>query len=68
MTSRKDVMVEMNKEGFWVVRTQGSSKAIKKFSTQTEAKTYGMDLAKRNKSEIRIKDKSHKVRESHSYR
>lgn len=63
----KDVMID-NKNNYWTVRTQGSSKVIKKFNTQQEAVEFGTNLAKKNKSEIRIKDKSGKVRESHSYR
>ena len=64
----KDVMVQQNSEGKWSVRTTGSSKALKNFDTQKEAKTFGTALAKKNKSEIRIKDKTGKVRETRRYK
>lgn len=65
----KDVMIELNtKTNKWSVRTSGSTKALKTFDTQKEAAEYGKFIAKNNKSEIRVKSKTGKVRASASHR
>ncbi|NQZ66223.1 MAG: DUF2188 domain-containing protein [Mycoplasmatales bacterium] len=64
---RKDVMVELNKDGKWSVRTTGASKAVKLFTLQKDASKFGRELAKKNQSEFRLKDKSGKVREKILY-
>lgn len=65
----KDVMIELNtKTSKWSVRTSGSAKALKTFDTQKEAAEYGKLIAKNNKSEIRVKSKTGKVRASASHR
>lgn len=65
----KDVMIELNtKTNKWSVRTSGSAKALKTFDTQKEAAEYGKFIAKNNKSEIRVKSKTGKVRASASHR
>ncbi len=65
---KKDVMVEQNKDGKWLVRTTGSVKALKLFTTQKEASVFGKELAKKNESEFRLKDKNGKVRDKVSYK
>ncbi|CAM9135660.1 DUF2188 domain-containing protein [Mycoplasma marinum] len=64
----KDVMVQQNDDGKWLVRTTGSQRALKLFLTQKEASEYGKLLAKKNQSEFRMKDKKGKVRETISYK
>ncbi len=64
----KDVMVDPRKDGSWAVRTTGSAKALKKFATQKEAAEYGKELARKNKSEFRLKGEDGKVREKRSYK
>lgn len=65
----KDVMVEFNVKTLkWTIRTSGSAKALKSFATQQEATAYGRLIAKNNMSELRVKGKDGKVRESSSHR
>jgi len=63
----KDVMVYKVEKG-WALRTTGSSKALKIFDTQKQAEDYGIALARKNESELRIKGKDNKVRLSKTFR
>lgn len=62
----KDAMVYKNGES-WSVRTTASERALKNFETQEEAIQYGKEIAKKNKSELRVKGTDGKVRLSHDY-
>lgn len=65
----KDVMIELNKKtNKWVIRTTGSTKALKSFATQKDAIEFGKLIAKNNKSEMRVKSKKGNVRDSKSHR
>lgn len=65
----KDVMIELNKKtNKWVIRTTGSTKALKSFATQKDAIEFGKLIAKNNKSEMRVKSKKGSVRDSKSHR
>lgn len=65
--TRKDVMVELNKNGKWNVRTTGS-KAHVSFDTQADAITYAELQAKKYQSEIRVKSQENRVRLTRSFR
>jgi hypothetical protein len=51
----------------WQVKKHGSSRASKKFDTQKKAIDYGKKQAKKNKSELYIKNRKGQVREANSY-
>lgn len=63
---KKNVFVVKTDDGFGV-KVQGNSRNSKNFDTQKDAISYGRDIAKDNKSELRIQGRDGKWRDSDSY-
>lgn len=51
----------------WQVKKHNASRASKVFKTQKQAIEYGRELAKKNKSELYIKNRKGQVRDANSY-
>ena len=56
-----------NSDGSWGVKTEGSSKNSKNFSTQRDAINWGTEAAKKSKSELFIHGRDGRIRERNSY-
>lgn len=54
-------------DGGWGVKSAGSSKAAKVFSTQGEAIKAGRQSAQKNQSELVIHGRDGKIREKNTY-
>ena len=63
----KNQHVTPHKDGGWQVKGAGNSKATKITKTQTEAISIAKGIAKNNKSELLIHNKSGRIREKNSY-
>lgn len=55
------------RENGWAVKTAGSIRDTKVFSTQKEAITRATEIAKNNKSEILIHGETGRIRERNSF-
>ena len=55
------------KDGVWQVKGSGNERASKLFNTQTEARTYGRELAIKNHSELLVHRPNGQIREKNSY-
>ncbi|MGM0587122.1 MAG: DUF2188 domain-containing protein [Bacteroidota bacterium] len=53
--------------GQWKVKGHGNKRASKKFDTQKQAIDYGKKQAKKNKSELYIKNRKGRIRDANSY-
>lgn len=60
--------VVTNPNGGWSVKTEGSSRSIRNFSTQKDAIEYGRDLSRNSSSELVIhrKDGTIQSKDSHA--
>lgn len=52
----------------WGVRKSGANRDTKIFSTQKQATTYAIQIAKRKKVEVFIHNKGGRIRERNSYK
>lgn len=66
MAKKQNIDVSPKGEN-WQVKKHNASRASKTFDTQKEAIDYGRDLAKKNKSELYIKNRQGKIRDANSY-
>lgn len=64
--SKKNQYVVKNGDG-WGVRGEGNDRLTKRFDTQRDAIEHGRDIAKNQKSELRIQGRDSKFREAWSY-
>lgn len=64
---KKNQHVTPHKSGGWQVKGAGNSKATKVTKTQAEATSVAKNIAKNNKSELLIHNKSGRIRERNSY-
>lgn len=63
----KNQHVTPHKDGGWQVKGAGNSKATKITKTQTDAISIAKGIAKNNKSELLIHNKSGRIRQKNSY-
>ncbi len=65
--SKKSNHVISSKSGGWAVKKSSSSRASKVFSTKEEAKTYGIEISKRERTELYIHSKDGTIQDRNSY-
>lgn len=63
----KNVHVTHRSDGKWQAKSEGSSRAYRVTSTQTEAIEYGRDLARNNRSELLTHGMDGTIRDKRSY-
>ena len=64
---KKNVWVSKTSDGKWSVKKEGNEKSSGKFDTQKQAEGRGRDLAKKEKSELIVKNKEGKIRKKDSF-
>lgn len=64
---KKNQHVTPHKDGGWQVKGAGNTKATKVTKTQIEAVSIAKNIAKNNKSELVIHNKSGRIRQKNSY-
>jgi uncharacterized protein YdaT len=55
------------RDGSWAVKSSGSKRATKVFSTQKEAIQQGREIARRHSSELLIHGRDGRIREKNTY-
>ncbi|MEX2374262.1 MAG: DUF2188 domain-containing protein [Dehalococcoidia bacterium] len=65
--AKKSQHVVPTEDGAWAVRSAGSSRATKKFRTQSEAIAVGRRIAKNQGSDLLIHRSDGRIREKDSY-
>jgi hypothetical protein len=67
ITMSKGKHVVPNPHGGWSVRSAGSARAARNFSTQEDAIRFGVDFAKREQGELYVHGRDGTIKDRRSY-
>jgi len=65
--NKKSNHVVSSKSGGWAVKKSGTAKASKVFTTKIEAKKYGVEISKKEKTELYIHKSDGTIQNRNSY-